>query len=97
MNDDFIKGYKVDLLKVTKRFGVREDDPHNLRFLSITRLFPQDSYKYIGTGEEADGRVELIVVLAEGDDKAQLEKSPMPSFNQKGAGEILTAGVWRKL
>lgn len=90
----FIKGYKVDYDKLAKRFGNREDDPDNTRFLAIVKLFPRETYKYIETGEEPDGHLSLVVVLEDGYDKARLEETPMPPFDQRGATEILTAGVW---
>jgi hypothetical protein len=93
----YIKGYKVNLDKITRLYGVTsEEDPDNTRFLDIVRIFPRESYKYIGGGFESDGRLEFVVVLDEGNDKATLENSPMPEFDQKGTGEILTAGVWKK-
>ncbi len=92
----FIKGYKVDREKLAKRFGHREADPENTRFLPIARLFPRESYKYIAAGEEPDEHISLVVVLEDGPDKSSLENSPMPDFDQKGAGEILTEGVWSK-
>jgi hypothetical protein len=51
---------------------------------------------YIAAGQGSNGKHSLVVVLDDGDDKAELENSPLPEFDQKGAGEILTAGVWEK-
>jgi len=42
---------------------------------------------YIETGEKSDG---LVVVLEDGYDKARLEETSMPPFDQRGATEILT-------
>ena len=86
--------YKVDHDKLAKHFGNREDDPDNTRFLAIAKIFPREIYKYIETGKETDGHLSLVVVLEDGYDKARLEETPMPSFDQRGATEILTAGVW---
>jgi hypothetical protein len=36
----FTKGYKVDHEKLANRFGHREDDPENTRFLPVVALFP---------------------------------------------------------
>jgi hypothetical protein len=91
---DVIKGYKLDHDKLAKRFGRRRDDPDNTRFMPIVRKFPRGSYKYIGVGEEQDGHLSLVVVLEDGYDKERLEEMAMPSFDQRGASEILTAGVW---
>ena len=79
-----------------KRYGHREDDPKNTRFLPIVALFPRESYKYIETGEEPDGHISLVVVLEDEFDKSSLEKMPMPDFDLRGAGEIMTEGVWPK-
>jgi hypothetical protein len=91
----YIKGYKVDLKKLTERFGAPKDDPHNMIFLSVVELFPRGAYKYVGGGFEEDGSLSLVMVLDDGDDKAKLENSPMPEFNQMGLEATLTAGVWK--
>ena len=41
---------------------------------------------YIGGGEDSEGNIELVVVLAEGDTKAELEDLPKPEFELRGAG-----------
>ena len=96
MSGLFIKGYKVDREKLAKCYAHREDDPENTRFLPIVALFPRESYKYIETGEEPDGHISFVVVLEDEFDKSSLEKMPMPDFDLRGAGEIMTEGVWPK-
>ena len=49
-------------------YGKRENDPGNMRFLSIWKQFPLD-YQYIEAGEEPDGHIALVVVLADGYDR----------------------------
>ena len=64
----YIKSYKVDLDKVTARFGTDEHDPNNTRFLFIVDIFPRDSYLYITTGRDPNDKYYLAVVLDDGDD-----------------------------
>ena len=93
----YIKGYKVDLEKVTRLYGSTDaEDPDNTRFVHIVRLFPRESYKYIGGGMEPNGNLAFVVVLDDGNDKARLEASLMPEFDMKGMGNILTAGIWEQ-
>ena len=92
----YIKGYKVDLDKVTEHFGTKDHDPHNTRFLAIVQIFPRTSYMYIGGGEDLKGNIDLVVVLDEADTRAELEGRPMPDFDLRGADEIMTEGVWEK-
>jgi hypothetical protein len=50
---------------------------------------------YIAAGQDSDGNYSLVVVLDDGNNKSKLEESPMPEFDLRGAGEIMTAGVWK--
>ena len=91
-NPFFIKGYKIDHTKLEKTYGKREDDLENTRFCSIWKQFPLD-YLYIETGEEPDGHIALVVVLADGYDRERLEGLDMPSLG--GAYEkVFTPGIW---
>jgi len=45
--------------------------------LSIWKQFPLD-YEYIEAGEEPDGHIVLVVVLADGYDRERLEGLDMP-------------------
>ena len=92
----YIKGYKVDPDKVRAIHGTREQDPNNIDFLLIVEIFPRDSYLYIAAGQDLNGNYSLVVVLADGNNKSELEELPMPEFDLRGAGEIMTAGVWKK-
>ncbi|KAM6496991.1 hypothetical protein JOM56_007464 [Amanita muscaria] len=83
----FIKGYKI------KPFGNGEDDPDNTRFFRIVKLFPRETYQYIETWEDADGKFSLVLVLDDGPDKETLEKTPIPPFDQRGAEKVLDVDV----
>lgn len=62
---------------------------------SIVDILRRETYMYIGTGEDASEGPVMVVVLAQGDIKGELENMPMPQFNTTGGEEFLTAGVWR--
>ena len=94
MSADYIKGYKLDRDKLTRRFGNDPDDPLCMRFHDMVRIFPRECYRYIGAGRQLDGRFCLVIVLVDGNDKAKLESTPMPDFDHRGFGQFLTAGVW---
>ena len=86
----------VDLDKIKACFGTDERDPDDTRFYNIGEFLPRDSYLYIGGGEDSEGNISFVVVLAEGESEAELRAMTMPKFDLKGVEEILTAGVWRK-
>jgi hypothetical protein len=93
-NPFFIKGYKVDRTKLERTYGKREDDPENTRFLPIWKQFPLD-YEYIEAGEEPDGHIALVVVLADGYDRERLERLEMPCLS--GVYEkVFTPGIWTR-
>ncbi|KAH9008585.1 hypothetical protein EDB83DRAFT_2323029 [Lactarius deliciosus] len=71
--DFFIKGYKIDRAKLLANFGSTEKDPENVRFLELWKHFPEP-FLYIAPGEEPEGNLSLVVVLADGDDKDALEQ-----------------------
>ena len=88
----FIKGYKIDYAKLEKTYGKREDDPENTRFMTIWKHFPLD-YKYIEAGDEPGGHIALVVVLADGYDREELEGLDLPPLS--GAYEkVFTPGIW---
>ncbi|KAF8351480.1 hypothetical protein F5887DRAFT_937727, partial [Amanita rubescens] len=63
----------------------------------IIDFIPRTSYKYIGAGIEDDDNVCLVIVMADGWDKEELEKMDMP-FCEKTLAQatksVLTPGVW---
>ena len=88
----FIKGYKIDREKLQKKFGNREDDPENTRFVSLWKHFPHP-FKYIDCGKEPGGHISLVVVLEDADERESLEGIDLPSLG--GAyDEVFTPGIW---
>jgi hypothetical protein len=88
----FIKGYKIDYDKIEKMYGNPKNDPENIRFMTIWKLFPLP-YKYIESGDEPSGRIALVVVLADGYDREKLEELDMPPLS--GAyDKVFTPGIW---
>jgi len=88
----YIKGYKVDLAKLTETYGSRPDDPENSRFLAIWEKFPLP-FKYLGNGKEPDGHIALVMVIEDGDDRDCLEAKNIPSLGYP-YDSVFTPGVW---
>ena len=86
----YIKGYKVDIDKISAN---TKQNPDSIR--SIVDLLMRESYMYIGSGEASSDGAVMVVVLAQGRAKEELENLPMPKFDTTGGEEFLTAGVWR--
>ena len=94
-NDLYIKGYKVDREKLLNNFTPRAWDPENLRMLDIWEKFPTE-FLYIAMGNEPDGRISLVIVLAEGYDKEKLEKVSMVDLSREPFSKVFTPGIWVK-
>ena len=63
-----------------------------MRFLPIWRQFPLD-YKYVDAGQEPGGNFVLVVVLADGCDREELERVDIPPLS--GPYEkVFTPGIW---
>jgi hypothetical protein len=88
----FIKGYKIDYAKLEKTYGNREDDPENIRFMAIWKEFPLP-FKYIESGQEPGGHIALVVVLADGYDREELEGFDMPPLSATYE-KVFTPGIW---
>jgi len=88
----FIKGYKIDRVKLEQTYGRRPDDPENTRFLPIWKKFPLP-FKYLATGEEPDGHVSLVVVLEDSYDRESLEKKDIPPLGDVYE-KVFTAEMW---
>ena len=86
----YIKGYKLDIDKISAN---KEQNPNIIH--SIVNMLMRESYMYIGSGEDDSDGVVMVVVLAQGNTKKELDNLPMPKFNTTGGEEFLTAGVWR--
>ena len=86
---------KVDLDEITQRYGTREDDPDNLRFLDIWQAFPHP-YLYLGGGIENE-RFYVVVVLAEGLTREELEETPIVALKEPYTNAFTPArGIWIK-
>jgi hypothetical protein len=98
MSQKFLKGFKIDRGKLEKRgYFPTDEDPQNTRYYKrIIGLLPRTSYKYIGAGLEEDDMC-LVIVMADGWDKEELQKMNMPFCEKmlaQAAKSVLTPGVW---
>ncbi|KAH9044589.1 hypothetical protein EDB85DRAFT_2138116 [Lactarius pseudohatsudake] len=88
----FIKGYKIDRVKLEQNFDSRPDDPQNTRFLPLWKHFPHP-FKYLATIKEENGDITLVVVLEDGHNRECLEEKEVPLLG--GSYEkVFTLGVW---
>ena len=90
--DLYIKGYKIDRLKILHNFPTRPDDPQNLRLLWLWKQFPAD-FLYLATGRDEEGEDNLVVVLADGHNREEVEHTPMVELAEMYF-EVFTPGVW---
>jgi len=91
----FIKGYQIDHDKIRQNFGTREDDPQNTRFVGLWKKFPEP-FLYIGNGIESGdnpGNINLVIVLADGDDREKLEQEPIVALSEPYT-KVFSAGIW---
>jgi hypothetical protein len=88
----YIKGYKVDEEKIEQQFGTHEDDPDNTSFIPIWQTFPYP-FLCVAGGMEPDGDVSVVVVLAEGLNKEELEQQPMVTLGEPYT-RVFTPGIW---
>jgi hypothetical protein len=93
---------KVVNPQIEKLYGYAKtaEDPNNMRFVDATMDFvPRTAYKYTALGEESDGDICLVMVLADGYNKEELENTPIPPPEERlaqAAQYTLTLGVWPK-
>lgn len=90
----YIKGYKVDREQLLNNFTPRPDDPENVRFMGLWKKFPTD-FLYLASGKEPEGKISLVVVLADGYDKEKLEQVSMVDLSEPYT-KIFTPGIWAK-
>lgn len=66
----YIKGYKLDRQKIHNTIPREEDDDdehYELEWYNpIIDHIPETAYKYVGCGVEADGGLNLVLVLDDG-------------------------------
>ena len=63
--------------------------------LDIWEKFPTE-FLYLAMGNEPDGRISLVIVLAEGYDKEKLEKVSMVDLSREPYSKVFTPGIWVK-
>ncbi|KAH9010824.1 hypothetical protein EDB84DRAFT_1445504 [Lactarius hengduanensis] len=90
----FIKGYKIDLEKLQANFRRSEEDPEYVRFLYLWQKFPAP-FLYLATGTEPGQKSNLVVVLADGYDKAKLDKVSVVELSEPYTA-VFTKGIWVK-
>jgi hypothetical protein len=97
----YLKGYKLDREKIRHTFPKEDGDPDEnyelLWYQPIINQIPETVYKYVGGGVEADGHLNLLLVLEDGYDKAPLTKGdfkPEDETLAMIAKEVLTFGIW---
>ena len=90
----YIKGYKVDREKLLNNFTPLPDDLQNVRYMCLWQKFPTE-FLYLASGKEPEGRISLVVVLADGYDKEKLEQVPIVDLREPYT-KIFTPGIWAK-
>jgi hypothetical protein len=91
----YLKGYRLDNDKIATSLNC--DDPTGCK-PAIISCIERESYRYITNGFELNGDLNLIIVMAGGDDVVALTEMPMPESTDKMllaiARDVCTAGVW---
>ncbi|KAH9046325.1 hypothetical protein EDB83DRAFT_2317663 [Lactarius deliciosus] len=88
------KGYKIDYEKLQANFRRSEEDPEYVRFLYLWQKFPVP-FLYLATVKEPGKKTNLVVVLADGYDKAMLDEVPVVELSEPYT-TVFTKGVWVK-
>ncbi|KAF9479924.1 hypothetical protein BDN70DRAFT_878228 [Pholiota conissans] len=93
----FLKGYRVDTDKIAQMFDMPRSRALDYKPM-IVRNINRGSYKYIGTGYEPDGHINMMIVMDDGYNAAELMRTPMPP-SEDGvllsiARHICTPCVW---
>ncbi|KAF8175112.1 hypothetical protein BJ912DRAFT_989075 [Pholiota molesta] len=91
----YLKGYRLDNDKIATSLNCA--DPTGCK-PAIIKCIERESYRYIANGFELNGDLNLIIVMAGGDDAVALTRMPMPESTDKMllaiARDVCTAGVW---
>ena len=94
----FLKGYKLDMSKISETFNIQPPDCPEAWVISIINCIPRDAYEYIGNGYEKDGQLNVMIVMATGRDEKELMKTPVtPSVDgtlADVARRICTPAMW---
>lgn len=93
----FLKGYKLDMSKISQTFDVQSPDRPDDWVIPIIQCIPRDAYKYIGNGYEKDGTLNVMIVIESGHDEKQLMKSSVTSSDETLADvgrRVCTPAIW---
>ena len=95
----YLKGYKIDKEKIRSEFPRQprhSNDNYVLGYYKpILNNIPRDAYDYLLSGREPDGKSVLVLVLALGYDREELEGITVSSDGfPKGSFAVLTPGIW---
>jgi hypothetical protein len=88
----YIKGYKIDRHKLINNFPSMPGDPENTRYMWLWQKFPV-SFLYLASGKEPGDEISLVVVLADGYDKEEVEQKPMVELSDPYT-KVFTPGLW---
>jgi len=88
----YIKGYKVDRVKLLENFIPTREDPENVRYMGLWEKFPVP-FLYLASGVEPEGGISLVVVLAEGYNESEVEKKTIVEFSEPYT-KVFTMGMW---
>ncbi|KAF8806197.1 hypothetical protein BYT27DRAFT_7168552 [Phlegmacium glaucopus] len=93
----FLKGYKLDLSKISQTFNVQPPDRPDDWVISIIECIPRDAYKHIGNGYETNDKINVMIVIEDGRDEKELMKSSVISSDKTLADigrKICTLAIW---
>lgn len=93
----FLKGYKLDMSKISHTFDIQPPDIPQDWVISIINCIPRDAYEYIGNGYEKDGKLNVMIVMAAGRDEKELMKTPVTPSDKTLADvarRICTPAIW---
>jgi len=94
----FLKGYKLDMSKISETFNIQPPDCPQAWVISIINCILRDAYEYIGNGHKKDGQLNVMIVMATGRGEKELMKTPMTSSVDRTladvAHRICTPAIW---
>ena len=93
----FLKGYKLDMLKISQTFNIQPPDFPQDWVISIINCILRDAYKYIRNGYKTDGKLNIMIMMAAGRDEKELMKTPVTTSDKTLADvacRICTPAIW---
>jgi hypothetical protein len=87
MEKRYIKGFEVDYQKVAEKIAMVTDtsDPKVTAAVhGVIKYFDREAYKYVGLGcvNRPDERLAMVIVLAVGNDRTELEKKELGPIDE---------------